>query len=86
MKTHLEPCMPTHSPLTSPRIGRRPVLALAVLGMACYLSWIMFVLSHFDNPRFIWTAHVWQYIGGGKHVFIAMAFSMIADVEPAEKL
>ena len=54
--------------------------------MACYLSWIIFVLSFFENPRLIWTAHVWQFIGGGKHVFTAMAFSMIADVEPVEKL
>ena len=71
------------------RIGRRPVLALSVLGIGLSYSWLMLTLYHMprlENPRLVWTAHIWQVIGGGKQVLIAMAYSMIADVEPAEKL
>lgn len=73
----------------SPRIGRRFVSALAVLGMTLSASWIMLIMYHIDffhNPRLIWTAHMWLVVGGGKNVLIAMCYSMIADVEPAEKL
>lgn len=57
--------------------------------MACSVFWCMLVLRNMpalDNPRLVWTAHAWLLIGGGKHVLIAMAFSMVADVEPTEKL
>lgn len=57
--------------------------------MAVSVFWCMLVLHYMpalDNPRLVWTAHAWLLIGGGKHVLIAMAFSMVADVEPTEKL
>ena len=75
--------------LTPSRIGRRPVLALAVLGMTCTVAWSQFVLYNIDSlgsVRLVWTAYLWPLIGGGRHVMMAMFFSMIADVEPAEKL
>ncbi|SPO05441.1 uncharacterized protein DNG_08128 [Cephalotrichum gorgonifer] len=75
--------------LLADRLGRRPVICLAVLGITLSIAWTMLVLNHIDyfgDIRLIWTAQIWLVIGGGNNVLVAVAYSIIADVEPAEKL
>lgn len=71
--------------LNEDRIGRRPVLALSIVGMIFGMAWMMLAmrLGHILPIWTIWTSTIWQIIGGGDAVMISMVYAMIADAEPA---
>ncbi|KAL2829492.1 major facilitator superfamily domain-containing protein [Aspergillus cavernicola] len=69
------------------RIGRKPILLLAVAGVV--LEDVAIRLVCWWNAalplRMIWATPVFQIIGGGSQTATAMVYAMITDMVPAEK-
>ncbi|KAF3018093.1 hypothetical protein E8E14_005076 [Neopestalotiopsis sp. 37M] len=69
------------------RLGRRPVAAIALLGLAMSILWIMAILyfGQTFTVALAATASLWRFVGGGSAVLVAILLSMISDVIPEEK-
>lgn len=70
--------------LTSPRIGRRPIYALAIIGMNVGSVWQMAVGWFSDTLpiRLYWIGPLCIMIGGGNAVLNGTLSSMLADILP----
>ncbi len=64
------------------RIGRRLVLVLSTLGTLLSAVWIALVLwfRDFFPTRLLLLQAVFQVIGGGNTVSVAVLYSVVADV------
>lgn len=64
------------------RRGRKAVLGLCVLGMTLSSLWWIVVAwnSQRWSLRYVWTASIPTFIGGGQSVAEAMVFAIIADI------
>ncbi|KAK3329762.1 major facilitator superfamily domain-containing protein [Apodospora peruviana] len=69
------------------RIGRKPVLLLAIVG--CFMNdiWIRLVYWFPDifPLRTVWLGGLWQAIGGGATTLSSILFVLVADVCPPEQ-
>ncbi|KAK9425496.1 putative Major facilitator superfamily transporter [Seiridium unicorne] len=73
--------------IAADRIGRRPVFATALTGIALSILWMMAVLW-FDTvfpPSMIASACLWRFVGGGNAVVGGILLSMVSDVIPEDK-
>lgn len=61
------------------RLGRKPILVLSILGSIMKTLWIMVVLSGTVPVRWFLAAPVFQMVGGGGSVMVAMLYSLAAD-------
>ncbi|KAK3693676.1 major facilitator superfamily domain-containing protein [Podospora appendiculata] len=70
--------------IVSDRWGRRPVLALGLLGLNLSIVWVYFVFYFFDVfPLWVvWFSSFFMLIGGSGTVLTAMIYTMLADVVP----
>ncbi|KAH8202714.1 hypothetical protein TruAng_003090 [Truncatella angustata] len=68
------------------KIGRKPVFALSLVGMALSILWMMAILwfNSVFNPALIATACLFRLIGGGSPVVIGVILSMVSDVIPED--
>ncbi|KAI1435827.1 major facilitator superfamily domain-containing protein [Xylaria sp. CBS 124048] len=70
--------------IAADRIGRRPVLVLAWVGMALAILWIMVVGWFYQtlSPKLIWLSPVAYILGGGSPVLAALVNSIVTDSVP----
>nr|CDP23935.1 Putative protein of unknown function [Podospora anserina S mat+] len=72
--------------ILSDRWGRRPVLALSLLG--CLLSvafmYLVFYFSDVVPLWWFWWSSAFELIGGGGTVLVAMLYTFVADVVPVD--
>ncbi|VUC27397.1 unnamed protein product [Clonostachys rosea] len=68
------------------RIGRKPVLTIAMTGMALEVIWDISVLwFHTHLPiKLIWLGGVFNIIGGGNAIVVGMLFSIATDATTDE--
>ncbi|KAI1358457.1 major facilitator superfamily domain-containing protein [Xylaria arbuscula] len=68
--------------IAADKIGRRPVFALGLTGMALSLLWIMVVgwFPQVLSPRLVWLSPIFYLMGGGNPVVAATITSMATDV------
>lgn len=73
--------------MAADRLGRRPVAAIALVGLAIGVFWIMTILwfSNIFPVIMITTGSLWRFLGGGNAVLVAILLSMISDVIPEDK-
>ncbi|KAL3708379.1 hypothetical protein TMatcc_006363 [Talaromyces marneffei ATCC 18224] len=73
--------------MAADRFGRRPVLALALVGITLAAVWTQVVLfwPTVFPTRLTWLSVVFQVAGGGTLVVNAMIFAMVSDIVPEEK-
>ncbi|KAK3682952.1 major facilitator superfamily domain-containing protein [Podospora appendiculata] len=69
------------------RIGRKPVLLLAIVGCILNNVWIRVVYWFSDvfPLRAVWFGGLWQVIGAGTVTFSSVFYVLVADVCPAEQ-
>ncbi|KAK4186417.1 major facilitator superfamily domain-containing protein [Podospora australis] len=68
--------------ILSDRRGRRPVLGFTVVGMVLsqVFTFAVFYFSNIVPLWWIWLSAVFQFIGGGGNVFVAILYTLLADV------
>ncbi|PWY83292.1 MFS transporter [Aspergillus sclerotioniger CBS 115572] len=73
--------------LMADRIGRKPVLAMSLLGIVMEEIAIRLICWYHTTipPQAIWFAPLFQIIGGGSQITNSVAWTIIADVFPVEK-
>ncbi|EED21287.1 adenylate cyclase, putative [Talaromyces stipitatus ATCC 10500] len=73
--------------MAADRFGRKPVLALALVGITLAAIWTQVVLfwPTVFPTRLTWLSVVFQLAGGGNLVVNAMIFAMVSDITPEEK-
>ncbi|RAL00275.1 MFS transporter [Aspergillus ibericus CBS 121593] len=73
--------------LMADRIGRRPVLAMSLLGAILEEIAIRLICWYHTTipPQAIWFTPLFQIIGGGSQISTSIAWTVIADVFPVEK-
>ncbi|CAI6088547.1 unnamed protein product [Clonostachys chloroleuca] len=68
------------------RIGRKPILTLALTGMALEVVWDIAVVWFHNMPiKLIWLGGVLNIVGGGNAIIIGMIFSIATDATTDEE-
>ncbi|CAH0036679.1 unnamed protein product [Clonostachys rhizophaga] len=68
------------------RIGRKPILTLALTGMALEVVWDILVIWFHNMPiKLIWLGGVLNIVGGGNAIIIGMIFSIATDATTDEE-
>ncbi|KAK8061520.1 hypothetical protein PG994_007886 [Apiospora phragmitis] len=73
--------------IAADRLGRKPVVGLAITGMCLSSLWVMMVLAWYTViPLWVLTlAGGFHFIGGGNAMISAALLSMVSDVIPEER-
>jgi MFS family permease len=73
--------------LTVVRIGRKPVIVLALTGMALNLLCAMVILWFWKvfPLQLVWVSGVFQLIGGGQAIVAGGVLSVLSDVATEEQ-
>ncbi|KAK7985378.1 major facilitator superfamily transporter [Apiospora saccharicola] len=73
--------------IAADRIGRKPVVGLAITGMCLSSLWVMMVLAWYTViPLWVLTlSGAFHFMGGGNAMISAALLSMVSDVIPEER-
>lgn len=79
--------LPSYMKLTVVRIGRKPVIVIALTGLVLNLMCAMVILWFYKvfPLQLVWVSGVFQLIGGGQAIVAGGVLSILSDVAAEEQ-